>query len=651
MFRSLSLTALALLVPLAALAQGEGEAPAGEATPGMRIDAAAGPFGFRDAGAIPSGSVATGPAGERLAMVSARRGRELWKIGEDGEVLDTGYFVSGGAAGRIRVEWERSPAFEWRAATGSALPWQPTGERFDAFRLSDWLVARTEPVALPFLGGENVGFRFGPGGALTAGAVGGEEVKGAWWWSRGLLHVRLDGFEEVATYEWRALARHVGWDSGMSAPVAEGAVARAPRRPERASPAPRALPGAAAVCHRDVLGALLRTAAERSDVVSALGIEKETLLLCGDRQKLVVEILEAERRLAELIAESVKEPAPPPEPAPPVVRTVTQLVAAEPAAPPPAEPEGVAAAAVEWREDAVRDESAPAESRAASPAPRPPAANWRWFSMIGREGRLVAGVTDGSGAWFVAEGERVPGAGVVTRISARPPAVEVAGIGPIGWTERPPGVGGTNGHGSRQAAPAWRPAAAGGPDPVVERVFGRGGGAEPDGGTLRGRADAVDGDTLRMGDARIRLWGIDAPEKDQTCRAEGLEWACGLLATAALRSRATDLSCRGKERDRYGRVLAVCFEGGTDVNAWLVAEGWALAYRAFATDYVEEEEAARKARRGMHRGDFVEPWRWRRGDRLDAGEGAASRAGSDAGRPEERGARRLPPLPGRERVR
>ena len=49
-------------------------------------------------------------------------------------------------------------------------------------------------------------------------------------------------------------------------------------------------------------------------------------------------------------------------------------------------------------------------------------------------------------------------------------------------------------------------------------------------------------------------------------------------------------------------------------------DGWALAYRQFSRDYVDEEEEARSNRRGIHRGEFVEPWDWRRGGRLEGGD-------------------------------
>lgn len=126
----------------------------------------------------------------------------------------------------------------------------------------------------------------------------------------------------------------------------------------------------------------------------------------------------------------------------------------------------------------------------------------------------------------------------------------------------------------------------------------------------------IDADTVDVDGARWRLFGIDAPESRQTCRAWGRTWDCGAAATEALRSRAEGMSCSGSETDRYGRTIGVCSSGGEDLGAWLVANGWALAYRRYAEDYTGEEEEARSNGRGIHRGAFVEPWDWRRGARL-----------------------------------
>ena len=127
-----------------------------------------------------------------------------------------------------------------------------------------------------------------------------------------------------------------------------------------------------------------------------------------------------------------------------------------------------------------------------------------------------------------------------------------------------------------------------------------------------------DGDTIRSGQLRIRLHGIDAPERQQQCTTfEGARWACGIAARDALQTLvdSTDaLDCQMTDVDRYGRLIMRCFAGDVDVGATLVRAGMALAYRRYADDYVADEEAARGARSGLWAGHFDAPWDWRRSE-------------------------------------
>ena len=73
--------------------------------------------------------------------------------------------------------------------------------------------------------------------------------------------------------------------------------------------------------------------------------------------------------------------------------------------------------------------------------------------------------------------------------------------------------------------------------------------------------EVTDGDTIRIGDARIRLWGIDAPERRQTCQGKnGGVYECGRDLAAVLNelTRGRRVECTEKDRDRYGRSVAVC---------------------------------------------------------------------------------------------
>ena len=135
---------------------------------------------------------------------------------------------------------------------------------------------------------------------------------------------------------------------------------------------------------------------------------------------------------------------------------------------------------------------------------------------------------------------------------------------------------------------------------------------------VSGWVQVIDGDTIEVAGTRIRLFGIDAPERGQGCQDEGELWACGGLARLRLEDRISGhtVVCEERDQDRYGRIVAVCRADGEDLNAWMVSQGWALAYRRYSQAYVDEEADAKAARRGVWRGDFVPPWDWRRGMRL-----------------------------------
>lgn len=130
----------------------------------------------------------------------------------------------------------------------------------------------------------------------------------------------------------------------------------------------------------------------------------------------------------------------------------------------------------------------------------------------------------------------------------------------------------------------------------------------------------IDGDTIKIGDQRIRIHGIDAPEGRQTCARDGVTWLCGQEAGQQLRElvRGSEVTCKSVDQDRYGRIVAKCFAGGLDVGEEMVSEGLALAYRQYSTDYIQAEAAAKAARLRLWSGQFVEPWDWRRGKRLAA---------------------------------
>jgi endonuclease YncB( thermonuclease family) len=139
------------------------------------------------------------------------------------------------------------------------------------------------------------------------------------------------------------------------------------------------------------------------------------------------------------------------------------------------------------------------------------------------------------------------------------------------------------------------------------------------GHVVRGVARITDGDTLRIGSTRIRLFGVDAPEAGQRCSDRaGNDWACGAAATAKLEALVARrvVRCDLQEADRYGRMVASCSVDGRDLGAAIVGEGLARAYARYSDRYLGEEAAARAAGRGLWQAEAEAPWDWRRDRRL-----------------------------------
>lgn len=131
---------------------------------------------------------------------------------------------------------------------------------------------------------------------------------------------------------------------------------------------------------------------------------------------------------------------------------------------------------------------------------------------------------------------------------------------------------------------------------------------------ISGQATVIDGDTLVIGQTRIRLNAIDAPETDQTCLdPKGSPYPCGIVARDQLRAKigTSAVNCQGEGLDKYGRTIATCRLGSEDLNQWLVTAGLALAYVQYSDRYAADEAKARTAQKGLWSGAFVAPWDWR----------------------------------------
>ena len=127
---------------------------------------------------------------------------------------------------------------------------------------------------------------------------------------------------------------------------------------------------------------------------------------------------------------------------------------------------------------------------------------------------------------------------------------------------------------------------------------------------VSGAARAGDGDSFRLGDDRVRLLGLDAPELTQDCTTtEGRTWPCGRAA----RDRMAELlaqgavDCRPEDTDQYGRLLATCMVAGRDLGGIMVGEGLAVS----AGRYWTEEASARDDRLGIWAGNFEASRTWR----------------------------------------
>ena len=132
--------------------------------------------------------------------------------------------------------------------------------------------------------------------------------------------------------------------------------------------------------------------------------------------------------------------------------------------------------------------------------------------------------------------------------------------------------------------------------------------------TIQGTASVIDGDTIEIHGERIRPDAMDAPESSQLCLdAAGSRYRCGQKSAVALADMIgrSVVSCEPKGPGRYKRVIAVCFKGETNLNASMVTQDWAVAFRKYGMDYIPPDEEARLARPWIWAGSFEMPWDWR----------------------------------------
>lgn len=153
-------------------------------------------------------------------------------------------------------------------------------------------------------------------------------------------------------------------------------------------------------------------------------------------------------------------------------------------------------------------------------------------------------------------------------------------------------------------------------------------------GLLAGRVlRVIDGDTLDVrlssGRIRVRLHGVDAPERDQPGGAEATRWLQAVLHEA-------DVRLEPVSQDQYDRLVAVVHLEDRNINAALLRAGHAWAYRRYLRredlGWCDLEQAARESGAGLWSGGAARaPWEFRatrgRGPFTDAAAACRREAG------------------------
>ncbi len=143
---------------------------------------------------------------------------------------------------------------------------------------------------------------------------------------------------------------------------------------------------------------------------------------------------------------------------------------------------------------------------------------------------------------------------------------------------------------------------------------------------ISGVPKIVDGDTVYINDNKFRLEGIDAPEVKQQCKKESLkissiigftfykDYSCGKVSKEKLTSKinGSEIKCIFTSKDRYKRYIATCYKKKTNLNQWMVRNGYAIAYRRYSKKYVPDEDFAKENKLGLWQGKFMNPEKWRK---------------------------------------
>jgi endonuclease YncB( thermonuclease family) len=143
----------------------------------------------------------------------------------------------------------------------------------------------------------------------------------------------------------------------------------------------------------------------------------------------------------------------------------------------------------------------------------------------------------------------------------------------------------------------------------------------PKGEILRitGKAKVLDANTLVFADGtKVDVsGGMDAPDLEQKGLIGEAFYPCGKDAMEFLQKLVGDrtvtfLASKDQEPNAK-RMRGGCMIGETSLGIEMVRNGWAIAHHSGNAAW---EIIARENKRGLWRGKFVEPERWRKGERL-----------------------------------
>ena len=137
--------------------------------------------------------------------------------------------------------------------------------------------------------------------------------------------------------------------------------------------------------------------------------------------------------------------------------------------------------------------------------------------------------------------------------------------------------------------------------------------------TLTGKViKVVDGDTVHIlldnhDIEKIRLAGIDAPEKRQAHGSKATRYLASMVARKSV-------TIEYNKRDRYGRIVGKILYNGDDVNLQMVKVGYSWHYKKYQKEqsqddqlsYAVAENNARKFNLGLFQNEAIPPWTWRK---------------------------------------